>query len=53
MRATIRIDEGNDITGRVPNPEIARRTGASQALCIKATKAGFERLWLIKMRNNN
>ena len=26
---------------------------ASQALCIKATKAGFERLWLIKMRNNN
>jgi hypothetical protein len=43
MRVTIRIDEGNDITGRVPNPEIARRTGASQALCIK----------LIKMRNNN
>ena len=49
MRATIRIDEGSDITGRVPNPEIAPRTGASQALCIKATKVGFERLWLIKM----
>jgi hypothetical protein len=28
MRATIRIDEGNDITGRVPHPEIARRTGS-------------------------
>ena len=26
---------------------------ASQALCIKATKAGFERPWLIKMRSNN